>query len=640
MRTNVYSFEAALVLGTASILATLGCGSSGKSGSQVDGPLGGIGGDVRNSGPAVGGGGNIGPGAGGSGPSGTGSTTGAGGSTTTCGTAGMPCCDGNGCAAGGCCVAGICMSPGASCVGLGNGICSDGSCGTCGGPGQPCCGANSACTAPATRCMSGTCAPCGALGATCCLGTSGAATCTAAASVCSNNVCVTCGTMGAVCCPDSTCSDGCCASGKCVATCTTPDASIVQDAPVTTGGRGGSGAGGASGKGGTVGNSGGASGKGGTVGSGGTSSKPGTGGTGTGGTVASGGKRSGGSTGSGGGVTATGGGPQTGGSLGGAGSGGITQATGGITQGTGGTGGVATQPDADAGSDVPIVDPCGDTCAPGTFCNDARATCLPTDLEWIPIAGGSFIMGSDTAQSAHSNSEFAPAHQVSVPSFEMLRTEVTVAQYRACVDADACTLPDNPDADPRDTYSSPGGDYHPVNNVTALQAAAYCAFVGGRLPSEAEWEYADSNGGQGTYSWNYGGDTKGFDCDHAVIGPHGCDRNATWEVCSKPLGNTSHGLCDMTGNLAEWTADDFSWYDSNEDGTVDTPVDGSPYISPTRTDATGRVTKGGSYIHSVVHGTSVYIDMLARTFRQWEAGNYSAYIFGFRCARSAPPGGG
>ncbi len=111
-------------------------------------------------------------------------------------------------------------------------------------------------------------------------------------------------------------------------------------------------------------------------------------------------------------------------------------------------------------------------------------------------------------------------------------------------------------------------------------------------------------------------------------------------MCSKPLGNTSHGLCDLTGNVAEWTADDFSWYDPDDDGTVDTPVDGSAYISPTHTDATSRVTKGGAYIHSIARGTSVSVDMLARTYRQGRSGTDASYIFGFRCARTPLPGGG
>jgi iron(II)-dependent oxidoreductase len=338
-----------------------------------------------------------------------------------------------------------------------------------------------------------------------------------------------------------------------------------------------------------------------------------------------------------GGAIATGGITQAGGSSGA--TGGVPGTGGSTTGGTGGTGGATTSIGPDAGPDAPIADPCGNACPAGTFCNEARAACLSVALEWIPIPGGTFTMGSDTAPSAYSESEFAPAHQVSVPSFELLRTEVTVAQYRACVEAGTCVIPHG-QTDTRATYGRAGSEHHPVNFISAVEAAAYCAFIGARLPSEAEWEYADSNGGQGKYSWNYDGDNSGFDCNHAVIGSNGCGKNSTWQVCSKPLGNTSHGLCDMTGNVAEWTADDFSWYDSNHDGTVDTPVDGSPNLSPTHTDATSRVTKGGAYIHTVAWGSSVGIDMLARTFRQGNSGTYSTYILGFRCARDGLPGGG
>jgi formylglycine-generating enzyme required for sulfatase activity len=581
MRKNPRSNVAWLVTAAAGWLVAQACGSS-RTGTGQDSGLPGADGAGRLDSQAFASGGK-GPAASG----GTGGLAGAGG-TPACGTPGMPCCEANGCSAGGCCVSSICTTPGATCVGLGNGICSNGACGSCGGPGMACCGANpsnGACTAPATRCIAGTCA--------------------------------SCGTLGSPCCASNTCSSGCCSGGTCVASgaACAPDASLPADAALPgSGGRSGS-TGGGIGIGGSA-----------------TAGKTGTGG------VAAGGARTGGTSGSGGaGRTGGAAGTATGGSR--TGTGGIAGTggnvgLGGSLAGTGGTGGTTVPEGPDGGSDVPIVDPCNGACAAGTFCNQARAVCLTTAPEWIPVPGGAFTMGNDTARSAFSDSPWAPAHQVNVPDFEMLRTEVTVAQYRACVEAAVCTLPSYP-TDSRSNYPRAGFNHHPVNNVTSLQAAAYCAWIGGRLPTEAEWEYADRNGGDGLYAWNFGGNATGFGCDYAVIGPNGCGKDSTWEVCSKPLGNTSHGLCDMTGNVVEWTADDYLDYGKDGQTVIATPVDGSAYRSPTHTDSTSVIVRGGCYIRSVVYGTSVGLDTLASYYRTWEQASYASYIQGFRCARAA-----
>ena len=203
-------------------------------------------------------------------------------------------------------------------------------------------------------------------------------------------------------------------------------------------------------------------------------------------------------------------------------------------------------------------------------------------LEWITIHGGEFDMGNDMSVEELSNviegpfSVFSffenerPRHRVRVPSFMILRTEVTVAQYEKCVRAGACRATAS---HPRCNASAPGKENHPVNCVNFLKAVDFCRWVGGRLPSEAEWEYAASSGGNvGPYPWGKDAPT----CENAVIddGSRDClPKHETRPVCSTQSGNTKHGLCDMAGNIWEWVED---WY---HDSFIGAPGDGSAWLT-------------------------------------------------------------
>jgi Sulfatase-modifying factor enzyme 1 len=150
-----------------------------------------------------------------------------------------------------------------------------------------------------------------------------------------------------------------------------------------------------------------------------------------------------------------------------------------------------------------------------------------------------------------------------IKAFELAKTEVTNKQYRACVEAGACTPPS--------TYI--GTDDYPVVNVDWAQAKAFSAWAGGRLPTEAEWVHAARSGGMAQeYPWGNNEAT----CETAAI--RGCGTGAA-PACSKPQGNTAQGLCDMAGNVWEWTGD---WFNG-------APADSA--ASP----GTARVFRGGSW---------------------------------------------
>lgn len=132
----------------------------------------------------------------------------------------------------------------------------------------------------------------------------------------------------------------------------------------------------------------------------------------------------------------------------------------------------------------------------------ARLTNPIDGAELVVIPPGEFIMGNDPgdidriwamfkwpdAWKQHTKSE-QPAHRVRISGFRMYRHLVTVQQYRHFCDATGRPLPDAP--------SWGWLDSHPMVNVNWEDAKAYCAWAGGRLPYEAEWEYAASGGNTG-----------------------------------------------------------------------------------------------------------------------------------------------
>lgn len=175
------------------------------------------------------------------------------------------------------------------------------------------------------------------------------------------------------------------------------------------------------------------------------------------------------------------------------------------------------------------------------------------DEGWVQIEGGQFEIGMDGDRRA------GPAHSVSLPSYWIRKTEITVAEYGACVEAGVCAG-DPPDSVPKRCnwqHRAERGD-HPMNCLDWSMASTYCRWVGARLATESEWEFAaTSRGTRGPYPW--GQDPPTCTLAHSK----GCAPETTRPVCSVPAGNTEQGLCDMAGNAYEWTLDAFK--DNYED---------------------------------------------------------------------------
>jgi formylglycine-generating enzyme required for sulfatase activity len=220
---------------------------------------------------------------------------------------------------------------------------------------------------------------------------------------------------------------------------------------------------------------------------------------------------------------------------------------------------------------------------------------------------GSFTMGSEDG-----HDDEKPVHPVTVGPFQMDPTEVTVAQYRACVLAGACVAENLVSSgysrysayyakwsEEACNYDKPKRDPHPMNCVDWQQATNFCAWAGKRLPTEEQWECAARGAGMRAYPW---GNEPPDERRVNACGPECLDWaqdvmkvdwfrqlyavrdswTTTAPVGSYPLGDTPSGLHDMAGNVAEWTS--------------------SPYCSSYAAGApctTGRVVRGGSWSSGV-----------------------------------------
>ena len=170
---------------------------------------------------------------------------------------------------------------------------------------------------------------------------------------------------------------------------------------------------------------------------------------------------------------------------------------------------------------------------------------LPLDAV-VRVQGGTFKMGSTDG-----GEDERPVTETTVATFDIGLTEVTVAAYRACVEQGKCTAPDE---GPYCTWGKPGMDRHPVNCVDWQQASAYCAFVGKRLPTEAEWEFAARGADDRRYPWKDGPPTNQL-CWNGEGNDLGkSNRQGTCAAGRYPTGASPFGVLDMAGNVWEWTA--------------------------------------------------------------------------------------
>lgn len=232
----------------------------------------------------------------------------------------------------------------------------------------------------------------------------------------------------------------------------------------------------------------------------------------------------------------------------------------------------------------------------------------------VEVPAGEFLMGCNSSIDNQCYPDEKPQHKVYLDAFYIDKTEVTVGDYKKCVDAGVCKPPA--------CYSSrswgkEGRENRPVDCVNWFKAKAYCEWAGKRLPTEAEWEKAARGTDGRKFPWG----NEPASCTYAVMRTsraEGCGTANAWDVGSKPQGASPYGALDMVGNVAEWTAD---WYGAHY------------YKSSTDRNPTGpsgsrwRVVRGASFFHRAGERAS------SRLSSTPSIGDYD---IGFRCARSAP----
>lgn len=178
-------------------------------------------------------------------------------------------------------------------------------------------------------------------------------------------------------------------------------------------------------------------------------------------------------------------------------------------------------------------------------------------------------------------------------------------------------------ANATDNTWSAGNDNRPINWLTWYEAFAFCVWDGGRLPTEAEWNYAAAGGSQQrAYPW-LGGTEPGA---NTVLAVHKCYFNAADGGCtgadiapvgSAAAGNGRWGQADLAGNLYEWTVD--SWAD---------PFAAGACTNCALLNQTGdKVVRGGAY-----HSTTTNL-MTDHRVGVAPHGNIGSYTHGGRCAR-------
>ena len=240
---------------------------------------------------------------------------------------------------------------------------------------------------------------------------------------------------------------------------------------------------------------------------------------------------------------------------------------------------------------------------------------LPPGMILIP--SGRFLMGTDNL--AISDVYERPEREVSINAFYLDVMEVTNQQFQAFLKANI----NNPQLKRWQnwTFKEEEADY-PITNVTFSEAEAYAKWLGKRLPTEAEWEYAARGDNSGTlkYLYPWGDQVKEI---YKFANSQETGRDRPNKVGSYPTGKSPFGVLDLAGNVAEWTT---TCYQKNNIKPLEN--NDCPDIE--------KIFRGGSYHDSasyILTTRRFWLGQLNSSQRQKEI----LKTIGFRCAQDFLP---
>ncbi|MDE3091546.1 MAG: SUMF1/EgtB/PvdO family nonheme iron enzyme, partial [Chloroflexota bacterium] len=248
----------------------------------------------------------------------------------------------------------------------------------------------------------------------------------------------------------------------------------------------------------------------------------------------------------------------------------------------------------------------------------------------VLVPAGVFWMGA-AEDDPSAGADEKPGMYLETPAYWIDKFEVSVGQYKKCVDASRCDKPSNlwSAQNPNALFGNPNlaaVENYPIAFISLGNASQYCVWLGRRLPFEYEWEKA-ARGPYDARLWAWGSTWDGYKAN-AAQGKPGALAVASYSNPADPqsYGCSPFGVCNMVGNVREWVADFYqsNWY---KDGYRDSPSGIVAKAKPNWNSTQQNVVRGGSYRSDAAN---------ARVSKRFAAKPGETFDdVGFRCAMDA-----